>query len=177
MVHLSTPRMRRKLLMKFYTYKTERRYREKGKDHYKSNTGAYKSWHGAKQRCTNPDSKDYKRYGGSGIGICERWLSFNNFLEDMGERPKGHELDRIDNTKGYSKENCRWASKTINMYNRGLLKRKKLPRGVTFIDNKYRARITVNRVCYFIGYFDNASLASQAYNKVALEWFGFIPKD
>lgn len=74
------------------------------------------SWYGMIMRCTQPSNGAYSRYGGSGISVCDRWLKFENFLEDMGERPLGKmSIDRIDNTLGYFKENCRWASyKTQN---------------------------------------------------------------
>lgn len=70
------------------------------------------------QRCTNPKDEAYHNYGGRGIKVCKRWFSFENFLEDMGHRPKGKELDREDNNKGYNKKNCRWVSSSINANNR-----------------------------------------------------------
>lgn len=88
--------------------------------HGMSKNTTYKAWLGAKQRCTNPNYPKYHRYGGRGITICKRWLdSFENFLEDMGERPTGLTLDRIDNDKGYSKENCRWTTLKEQNRNRG----------------------------------------------------------
>lgn len=76
----------------------------------------YSVWCGMKQRCHNPNNSHYKYYGSRGIRVCHKWKnSFPSFLNDVGKRPAGHSIDRIDATKGYSPGNVRWAtSKTQN---------------------------------------------------------------
>jgi hypothetical protein len=83
-------------------------------------TKIYYVWSNMKVRCLNPTSPNYKNYGGRGITVCDRWIKkFSNFLEDMGDSYKeGLDLDRVDNSLGYSPENCRWATRKQNNNNK-----------------------------------------------------------
>jgi len=80
-------------------------------------TPEYYSWSSMKTRCYNINDNAYNNYGGRGIKVCDRWMLFENFLEDMGKRPSDCTLDRIDNNKGYNPENCKWSTKKQQMQN------------------------------------------------------------
>lgn len=88
------------------------------KSHEKANKSrsdggkAYYTWQAMKRRCQNKKDSRYLDYGGRGIDVSDEWQSYDNFIFDMGEPPtKEHSIDRVDNSKGYSKENCKWASR------------------------------------------------------------------
>lgn len=88
---------------------------------HKSTSGAsptYYSWTCMRTRCLNKNRPDYPYYGGRGIKVCDRWSRFVNFLADMGERPEGCSLDRIDPDGDYRPGNCRWTDKTTQNQNR-----------------------------------------------------------
>lgn len=75
-------------------------------------------WRQMRSRCNSPLNPAYANYGGRGIKVCPEWDDFSVFLSDMGERPEKHQLDRIDNDKGYCRENCRWVPQQSNLNNK-----------------------------------------------------------
>lgn len=83
----------------------------------------YRAWNGLKERCHNPNNKDFAKYGGRGITVCKRWERFENFLADMGRCPPNHSIDRIDNDGGYNPDNCHWATTSEQNKNRRPLQR------------------------------------------------------
>jgi hypothetical protein len=91
---------------------------DRRRTHGMKNAPEYKIWKSMRRRCINPDRPDYRFYGAKGITVCERWDKFENFFADMGKRPDGLTLDRIDNSGNYTPENCRWATWETQFANR-----------------------------------------------------------
>lgn len=125
----------------------------------------YTTWKTMKSRCYNVNSPKYKDYGGRGITVCDRWMKdFRLFLEDVGERPEGTSLDRIDVDGNYEPTNVRWADNSTQMFNtRDRGKAKSGFRGVIEIaPNRWQAYISRNNKQTFIGYYTTIEEAISA---------------
>lgn len=145
-------------------------------------TGTYSSWHCANQRCNNPNSGAYPTYGGSGITVCDRWNitkggSFENFLEDMGERPEGRSLNRINGAKIYSKETCEWATLSIQAYDQKIRNTNTSGRtGISWnkAQQSWEAYIDIHYKRIRLGFHSEWKEAVAVREKAELQYFGFI---
>lgn len=143
--------------------------------HGMSGTPEYRSWQSMKERCRNPNAPGYENYGGRGITYDPSWEEFENFYKDMGKRPEGMEIDRIDVNKNYNKDNCRWSDGTIQTFNKR--KRKGLTskyHGVYFNKEKekWHTRLYYYSEIVFDKYFMNEEDAARAYDNVCFEYYG-----
>lgn len=132
----------------------------------------YQTWNRMKRRCYNQRSKDYLEYGARGIGICGLWReSFEAFLRDMGARPEGHSLDRIDSTKDYSADNCRWATASVQAHNRRQ-RQGKYAKGVRKIGSRFCAYLCHGGKVNYVGSFDTEAEAAAAYREAYISHWG-----
>lgn len=139
----------------------------------------HETWENMRARCKrskNPLITEY--YQKKSISCCDRWSKYKNFLEDMGYKPDGMWLDRIDNDKGYSKENCRWITVSHSNSNKSRKRENNLPRGV--VKNKkgrYVATITFKKVRKHIGTFNTITEAENAFLIVYRSYYNELPPE
>lgn len=152
--------------------------------HGKGDHPLYGIWKAMHQRCYKESATKYEYYGGRGIKVCERWTGNSgllHFIEDMGDRPEGKSLDRIDVNGDYSPVNCQWATKSVQSFNRrdvgnssskkaGVykFKKKKVWTG------KWKAVIKVNKKVIYLGTFDTEEDAIEAREAAEIKYFGNI---
>lgn len=145
----------------------------KRKTHGLSGHILYAKWVNMMHRCYSKNNKRYFDWGGRGITVCDRWHNVANFIEDMyPSYINGLTLDRKDNDKGYSKDNCRWVEDVVQKRNTRVLNKANTSgyRCVSKTNsNKYRTQIKVNRKKIHIGTFDTALEAAKAYDQYIIE--------
>ena len=149
-----------------------------GKSHGMSYTKTYRAWRSMQDRCYNTNRPNYGGYGGRGITVCDEWRSsFENFYRDMGECPDGLSLDRINVNGNYCKENCRWATQSVQVFNTRISKYNTSGKsGVDFHKKarKWRAIISLEGKTIHLGLFDLFDDAVSAREEAELKYFGFI---
>ena len=136
--------------------------------HGMSNSAEYKVWASMIQRCTNKGRAAYKNYGGRGISVCDDWLLFENFIEDMGDRKVDTlTIDRVDNNKGYCKANCVWADRSTQSINSRVRSDNKTGRKGVSVNRKggYRATIQRSSKRVYLGDFKTLENAISARSK------------
>lgn len=141
----------------------------------------YKRYYAMLARCdpSLAKGKGAKNYADKGIEVCPEWKeSFDNFCRDMGECPEGFELDRIDNEKGYSPENCRWIDRSTNQFNKRISSKNTTGvTGVSPFGNKWRATINQRGKQIHLGLFDVFEQAVEARKTAETEYYGFNLKE
>jgi hypothetical protein len=137
-------------------------------------TPEYQIWLGMKARCMDEGSDSYHLYGGRGIKVCDSWMSFENFFRDMGSRPVGLSIDRIDVNGNYEPGNCRWATDTIQLFNQRPRINSTGYTGVELRGQSWRVRIKKENKSFVSGVFHSLREAVLERQRLELEWYGTI---
>lgn len=137
--------------------------------HGMSRTRVYKKWAAMLRRCEREDPKTASHYKDRGITVCERWKTFEKFYADMGHPQPGTELDRIDGSLGYFKDNCRWVTKSVQMINRRSWRKTDFPKYVVPHANKFKSYVRRNNIKHYVGIFKTADEAHKAAAQKAKE--------
>lgn len=147
----------------------------KGDAHGLTSHRFYKTWRQMVDRCNNPKIKAYKDYGGRGISVCEEWLNIRNFVDwcDLTHpNQEGYTLDRINNDKGYSPENCTWSDKSTQAINRRMRRTNTsgfVGVGFNKSKGKWEASLKLNNIYKYIGRFNTIEEATQARDNYIIE--------
>lgn len=139
---------------------------------YKHYPKTYNTWKGMRERCHNRKHQMFYLYGGRGITVCERWDSFKNFIIDMGIKPSGKQIDRIDSDKNYSPDNCRWVTQSQNNANRRCYSKSGFKNVFVRPSGRYAAHIREDGVDVIIGTFDTAEDAARAHDLRSVQIYG-----
>lgn len=145
--------------------------------HGGSRSSLYSTWEAMHQRCYNPESECFEYYGGRGITVCEEWKDFATFAQDMGERPKGFVIDRIDTNGSYEKDNCRWTTRSESSYNTRKQKNNTSGRTGVVLDrrsNIWYARIDYKGKSIHLGSSGTFEGACKLREAAELFYFGYI---
>lgn len=137
----------------------------------------YSRWYSMLDRCYNVERKDFDNYGARGIKVCIQWMvDFQQYVRDIGKKPDGCTLDRIDNDKGYCPHNIKWSSLCEQNANRRALKKKSdLPVGVYKTKNGFISQIRIQRKIHYLGSGKDAEALSNLFKQVYFENYGKMP--
>lgn len=148
----------------------------KRESHGMKGTTEYNLWRNIKERCHNKNHPRFSDYGGRGITVCDKWRdSFSAFFKDMGNRPENMTLERVNNDLGYSKENCVWATQTVqNRNQRNRRDNTTSAKGIHFNkkENKFKAYIGVDKRIVNLGTFISFELAMAARKDAEIKYWG-----
>ncbi len=181
MTNCSVEECKNPMLARSYCNKHYIRWKIHGDPNQTNRTGVsklpeYQIWASMKDRCNNPNSQVYFKYGARGIKVCDRWLQgFENFYKDMGDKPTPqHSIDRKDNDGDYTTKNCRWATKTEQSINRNTKPGISGYRGVLKNGKKWSPHIALHCKTYTFGSYNTPEEAAYVREQVALQLYNFM---